>query len=65
MDAVQDVYKQAMQEALEFLLENQFVQIPHDEHRARRVCRGSGMGLPHSGDVEDIAVLVHEIRFIA
>ena len=62
VEAVQKGYKKPMQEALEFLIENQFVQIP-DEDRAWRVRRGSGMELPNSGDVFDIAYLMNDRKF--
>ena len=45
------------------MIENPFVQIPDDD-RAWRVRQGSGMGLPHSGDVADIAYLMNERKFI-
>ena len=64
VEAVQDMYKAPMREALEFLIDNQFVQVPNCEHRAWKVLRGSEIGLPHSGEVADIVFLMNERKFI-
>ena len=64
VNAVKEEFREPLREALEFLIENQFVQIPGCEHRAWKVCRGSGMGLPHSGEVADMVFLMNERKFI-
>jgi len=49
----------------EFLLESQFLESPYWLEQCFKVILGSGMGLPHSGDVADTAFLWYvEIPFI-
>ena len=46
--------------AVEFLLWSQFVRSIHHPNRLWKTVKGSGMGLPHSGEVADAMLLVRE-----
>ena len=47
-----------------WILENQYVQHPVHKNDVLHVIRGSGMGLPCSGDIADAALLVRMDRWI-
>jgi len=53
---------QLVKRALEFLLQHQFVRgrfyVADADHGSFRCVRGSGMGLPHSGDIADLCLLL-------
>jgi len=53
--------KEAMQVALRFLLYAQFIEAPGITDRVWRTRVGSGMGLPHSSEVADAAMLCREV----
>ena len=50
-------HRRLYKEVLEFVLDNQFVMSKYICNRVFKVCEGSGMGLLHSGDVADAALL--------
>ena len=52
-----DPLKTLLQRALSLLLSSQYVESHHFPGRLWRVVLGSGMGLPHSGEVADLAFL--------
>ena len=49
--------KEAMRVAVRFLLWSQFIQNQSDSNIAWRVKAGSGVSLPHSGEVSDALML--------
>lgn len=57
------VLKSLIERSLWILLGNQYVHSPHFLDRLWKVIRGSGMGLPHSGEVADLALLTRMERW--
>ena len=49
--------KKLLESALLFLLQEQYVESPLLEERTFKVVLGSGMGLPHSGELADLVLL--------
>ena len=53
-----------MLRAVEFLLWSQLITADALPHRVWRVVQGSGMGLPHSGELADILLLLKEVQTV-